>query len=138
MQPGYCAGSSWKHLGTGRRCDPLALCAEMSNPKKEVAWSFLYCNPTASFPGSCIIGNAAKSKLGGRKLEPGSVKLIDLPAFAWYSRPFIICPCSPFLQSQPLPTHTCHCFQPACWHKPMTKLLCTLLASFPVLSHIPC
>lgn len=52
------------------------LCAEMSNPKKEVAWFFLYCNSTASFPGSCIIGNAAKSKLGGRKLEPGSVKLI--------------------------------------------------------------
>ena len=33
-QPDYCAGLSWKHLGTGRRCDPLALCAEMSNPKR--------------------------------------------------------------------------------------------------------
>lgn len=30
--------------------------------RKEVAWSFLHCNSIASFPGSCIIGNAVKSK----------------------------------------------------------------------------
>lgn len=66
---------SWEHLQTGRRCDPLALCAEMSSPKRS-GLVFLYCNSIASFPGSCIIGNAVKSKQGASKLEPGSVKLI--------------------------------------------------------------
>lgn len=44
--------------------------------RKEVVWSFLHCNSIASFPGSCIIGNAVKSKWEGSKLKPGSVNLI--------------------------------------------------------------
>lgn len=61
--------------------------------RKAEAWSSLHCNSIASFPGSCIIGNAAKSKRGGSKLEPGSAKLIyggvgaGVPANSDFSRP---------------------------------------------------
>lgn len=48
---------------------------KMSSPKRS-GLVFLYCYSIASFPGSCVIGNAVKSKWGASKLEPGSVKLI--------------------------------------------------------------
>lgn len=51
----------WKCPGTSRRGDPLILCAECL-VHKEVAWSFLHWDSIASFPGSCVIGNAVKSK----------------------------------------------------------------------------
>lgn len=59
-----------------RRCDPLALTAEMSNLKRSVG-SLLYCHSIASFPGSCIIGNAAKSKTRRKEIRAGKCQ-VDL------------------------------------------------------------
>lgn len=64
--------------------------------------SLLYCHSIASFPGSCIIGNAAKSKTRRKEIRAGKCQVDLLPRWGREHRQVQLSPKPP--ASSPSPT----------------------------------